>query len=225
MLFLPLIALVVLCFALICYVIQYKTKMRSHCLSQVIEIQKNLVRSEESLFALNPVAKALRLRLQLAYSALAAAAGNPAAMASIELEINQIILQKKELDIIQKLIIKTAKLNLDFRTNQLAFELAQTSKGMSSIWNFYIESFTNVRQSQKPQVAVVPDSPELAPVYELAADYKLRQTVAYHWQMCFRTKKNAQEVLKSENIFEMSCESSAESKRGTWDILINADKS
>ena len=200
--------------------------MRSQCINESILIQKNLVRGEETLFKLNPLAVALRLQLRVAYVKLAAAifAENPALIAAIKLEIDQIKASQLQLDQSQKLIIKTTELNTSLKMIGLQTQLSDISNQISSIWDYYLKTMTTVKITKMPKLSIVPDSPDIAPVYELSADHAVRQRLAYQWQHRFQTKTDAQALLNSENEFEMTCGSTAENKGGKWVILINAGK-
>ena len=200
--------------------------MRSQCINESIVIQKNMVRGEETLFKLNPLAVALRLQLRVAYVKLTAAiiAENPVLIAAIKLEIDQIKASQLQLDQSQKLIIKTTELNTSLKMRALQAELSHISHQISSVWDYYLKTMTTVKITKMPKLSIVPDSPDIAPVYELSSDHAVRQRLAYQWQHRFQTKTDAQALLNSENEFEMTCGSTAENKGGKWAILINAGK-
>ncbi len=222
LLFLPLITLIVLTFAFICYFIQFKTKMRSYCLTESIAIQKSLVQSQEALFKLNPLAQSLRLQLAVAEAELAVAP--PPAVPAVLAQIAYIKLNQQRLDAVQKTLIKSADLSLKIKMSALQNQLSNISHQMKSIWSFYIESFTLVQNSKMTELGIQPDSPDWAPVYELATDYKQRQKMVYQWQHRFHTRSEAQTLTNSHTEFEMACTTTAQKERGLWTILISEDK-
>jgi hypothetical protein len=226
MLFLPLLILLGFAMGFTGYLIQYKTRMRSTCLHDGIELQKNLIRNEENLFRLNSFALSLRLALRAAYVELAAAIAseNPAWIAEIEVKIADIKSAQAKLDRTQKTLIKIAEIDLQLRTEKLTWNLSSESEQMQSIWNFYLTSFTWLQRTNTPELAVEPDSPDPGPVYELKKDYVQHQRVAYEWQHRVQTKTEAQAALSSENSIVMNCAVSAKKEKGLWNILIDADK-
>lgn len=226
LLFLPLFCLVVFSFAFIGYVIQYKTKMRSLCLKDSVALENAITNHEENLFKLNPLAQALRTQLQWAYVrlALAVAAEDGVSIAAITFEITQIKARQEQLDLAQRTLIQLANLDIQRQLFLLDFKLQQSLSDTQSIWHFYIESFTVIRRTHTPNLSVRPDSPDVAPVYELTPDYIDAQHVAYKWQHLFKTKKTGQVFIAQESILEMSCSASAKKEGGTWSTQISVDK-
>ncbi len=226
LLFLPLICLIIFSFAFVSHVIQYKTKTRTLCIQGSIAIEKNIAQAEENLFQLNPIATSLRSRLQIALIelAFAIATENPILAAEAEIKIQQIKIEQKNLDAAQKLIIFSASAHLKILTQKLIAELSDLSLRTASNWDFYLKCLGKVRLLRMPVLAVRPDSTDWAPVYELLPDYIALQKVAFNWQYLFHTRNDAQEVLKSRNEYELSCESSAKKESGKWKFLIAVDK-
>lgn len=227
LLFLPLAALLAFAFGFIGYIVQYKTKMRSTCLNESLKIEKNLIRSEENLFKLNTLARALRLQLKLAYVELAAALAseNPVWVAEVQMKISQIKGQQKNLDWLQQNLIRMAKIQIQTETWLLQNKLSQIAKESNSIWSFYLSSFTKVHLTHASEMAVIRDSPEMGPVYELAQDYEARQRLAYQWHHLFQTKSESQTMLSTQKEFDMSCSVSAQKGKTQWTLSINVDKS
>lgn len=189
-------------------------------------IEKKLIQSDERLFKLNALVFSLRFQMKaaLAELALALATENPALIGAAEMKIQKIKTEQLNLDKVQRTLIQSTEAQTKIRTAQLQAELSRIGNEINLVWSFYIQGFTTTRQINETKMAVKPDSPDVAPAYELDSNYKQLQTVAYKWQQRFRSKSEAQDFLKSENIFEMSCSSTAEKKGSQWQILINADK-
>lgn len=226
LLFFPLFFALLFSIAFIGFLIQHKTRLRSTCITEATQIQKNLIRNEENLFRLNPLARALRLQLNLAYAELAAAvaAQNPAWQARVGIKISRIKKHQRQLDKTQKLLLQKARLDLQMQTLNLQIKLQQNAQQISSIWQFYLDSLTAVTIEHFPQVSVKPDSSDVAPVYELKEGYSKQQKLAYRWQHRFYTKPSTQKLLDSENQFEMFCAVSAQKERNEWRLSINAVK-
>lgn len=227
LLLLPLFTLIVFSFAFVSFFIQSKTKIRSICLKQSIVIQKDLIRSEEQLFKLNPLAVTLRLKLKAAYArlALAIATENPALAVEAERQIIETKNQQQELDLSQKALIRIAQTQLIFSVSQLQNQLKQNGLSANDTWSFYLRTFTHIYLTHSPNVAVKPDSPEVAPVYELDPEYQGKQNLAFRWQLNFQTQTEAQQQIRSETRFEMTCGSTAKKEKGgIWNVLINAGK-
>ena len=227
MLFLPLLCLMVFSFGFSGYLIQHKTKIRSTCLTEGRKIQENLVRNEESVLKLNSVASALRLRLNLAYLELAEAeaSGNAAWITRALAKIAAIEKQQKQLDSLQKFLIKKAKLEVSIRVASMQNQLNGIDHDTQKIWRFYLNIFAISMVTHVPEVALVRDSPDVAPVYELAKDHQSKQSLAFRWQTIFQTKASAQKLLDSENEVGFLCRVSAKKEGTKWNLLINADKS
>lgn len=226
LLFLPLICALLFSIGFIGHLIQHKTKLRSTCITEVTQIQKNLIQNEQDLFKLNPLARALRLQLRLAYIELAAAvaAENPAWVAEVTLKIFKIKNEQSRLEKVQQAILLKAQMQLRMQTYSLTKKMHQLSNDLNQIWQFYIKSLTVIEITHNAQVAVVRDSAEPAPIYELAQDYQTRQSLAYRWHSRFKTQPSAQNLLNGESQLEMSCNVTAVKERNSWRILINVAK-
>ncbi len=226
LIFLPVFISIVFCFGFISYFVQIKTKLRSHCLLKTIEIQKNLIQSENALFALNPVSTLLRTQLLLAEAALIAAiaTGNEPAVVQTKIEIHRIKKLQTELDLQQKKIILGAKIKSESDSFQLLTELNRILIQNKNIWNFYINSTSQINQTIKPQFAVQADSSDVAPNYELDLDYKSIQTVRFKLQHRFQTTELSQNMIKTQNVLSLSCGSRPQMEAQHWTIEINADK-
>jgi len=225
LLFLPLLGALIFSLGFIGYLIQHKTKIRSTCLTEGRAIQKTLIQNEESLFELNPSASSLRLQLELAQTELILAAEDPVWFAEVQAKIALIQSEQRQLDLIQQTLIKNGNLQVQIKAATLLMQLKQLSQSTNQIWSFYLDSLTIIQLMHTPTMAVVRDSPEPAPVYELDSDYKQKQKLAYRWQTRFETQSSAQKLLESRNEIELDCAVSAKNERNTWTLLIDVDKS
>lgn len=227
LLFLPLLCALIFSFGFMNYLIQHKSKIRSTCLTEGRDIQKMLIQYEENLFRLNPLANTLRLRLKLAYVelAIATATKNLPKIAEVQIKISRIKADQKRLDSIQQTLIRAGNLQLKAEALALKSKLIYIGQDMNQIWGVYLRSLTTVHLVQLPEMAVVRDSPDLAPVYELHTDHKEKQKLAYKWQNRFKTKSAAQDFLNSETDIELYCSITVKNERKKWALLINVDKS
>jgi hypothetical protein len=225
-LFLPLFLFIVFAFGFVSYFIQIKTQVRSLCLQNSIEIQKNLIASEKKLFALNPTSTLLRILLAQAYADLAKAIStyNPFLAAEASIRISKIEKQKEELDQVQQLIIRTAKLQSTFATQKLLSDLNDIFKKSQSIWGFYLITSTSLHIAHNPEFAVINDFSDDGPNYELHKDYKFRQSLTYKLHHKFSTNEAAQKILKSENHFIISCGTEPAQEGDQWAVKINVGK-
>lgn len=225
LLFLPVLGLMIFSFGFSGYLIQHKTKIRSICLTEGRKIQENLARNEEGIMKLNPIASDLRLRLNLAYAELAVAAANPALIAEAQAKISLIKNQQKQLDSLQKSLLKKTKIEAVIQSLSMQDKLIQIDQQTNRIWQFYLEIFASSTLAHTPEVALVPDSPDIAPIYELENSYQTKQHLAFQWQTLFRTKASAQKLLESENQVDFLCYVTAKKEGTKWKLLINGDKS
>ncbi len=222
----PLVFLIVLCFAFTGYLIQIKSRVRSTCVKQSIEIQKNVILAEKKLFALNPLSTSLRLQLIMANIELAASIvpPNPAAFASATARINSIKYQQQQLDRLQKSIINFAKLKAKAETLNLVADLYKHFHESGSIWSFFLTATNLLQVKNHINVSVEPDIEDVAPNYGLTSNYKTSQALVLTWQHRFRTNDQAQKLLSTSNSFDFSCGSSPHKKGDTWHIEIKGDK-
>lgn len=222
----PLVFLIVLCFTFTGYLIQIKSRVRSTCVIQSIEIQKNVILAERTLFALNPLSTSLRLQLIMANLELAASIvpPNPAAFASATTRINSIKYQQQQLDRLQKATINFAKLKAKADTLKLVANLHQHFHESGSVWSHFLTATNSLQVKNHISISVKPDIEEVAPNYELTSNYKSTQALVLTWQHLFRTKEQAQKLLNTTNSFDFSCGSSPHKKGDKWHIEIKGDK-
>ncbi len=221
---LPLFFLIFTSFSMTGYLIQLKSRVRATCVQQSIAIQKEIIGFEKKLFALNPLSTLLRARMILAVAELAAASGNPIAVAIALEKINSIRNQQEKLDLTQKSLIKTAQFKSQLATYQLLSNIKNHFQDMGRFWKFYLSATNALFISQHPQIAVEPDFDDLAPNYGLKADYKTTQQLVLSWHHSYRTNKNAQQILSSANRFEFSCGAGPNQKGKQWSVEIKGDK-
>jgi hypothetical protein len=195
-------------------------------LTESLKIQKQLSEGENALFALNPLALLLRetllsLKIQLI---AAVAAENYPEIARLTIEINKTIKSQQLLDAQQKKIIFLTSNLLEFNTNALILKIHASLNKSAFNWDYYLQVISKLEFKSKPIMAVKPDAPDLAPVYELKANYKQLQYLAYQWHLNFSTKQEAQTLIHSNNYFSLGCGVESEHKGQKWQYKINVDK-
>lgn len=220
--FLALLSTFIFCFGFVFYASQSKNLFQKICVTTAVEIQKNIVHTEQKLFFLNSESTALRLRMNLLKTALITTP--PPEDLVLIAEIEALQFQQQALDNLQKNIITTA--NQISRTayfsavessNQLILDLA-------SFWGSYLRLFTIIKPSFPPTLAVRADSVGgLAPNYEFDYASRARQSVVLHWQNNFTAFENITK-LSREIQYGMTCTIAAERQSSTWKIKIRLDR-
>ncbi len=157
------------------------------CRSGLIQTQKEVALDLEALLRLNPVAQTLRLRLKMAYVKLAAAIAsqNWGLAAQARIEIAQIKAQQKKLDLAQKLLIQKANLRMKMGSFRAYQELRSQNAFIAQRLPWFF-SYSIQAQMPRPNVlAVKPDTPEMAPVYELKNAFERLQALSVSWSSRF----------------------------------------
>jgi hypothetical protein len=197
------------------------------CRTVLLETQESAGKDIERLLSMNSTAKALRLSLAASQTALAAALAHLNFPVAIQLSktIKQIRHQQRLLDQAQKAVLLSAKYKMAmgiFRAKQaLARQNLQVQKRLPSFFRF---SITDVRQSH-PHLAVKPDSPDLAPVYELEPGFKDRQALHLSWKSQFTTKGREQKWFNNTHQKKDACSASLKEQTGKFQAVLNAAKS
>lgn len=222
----PVFFMLGLTFALSGYFIQLKSRVRKTCIEESIEIQKNIIKSEQRLFKMNPLSTTLRIELLAAQADLALQTymENPVGIAHANYLINSIKSQQESLDLLQKGIIKAAEVYTQIQTQLMLSNLYKHVNEMGLIWKFYLFVTNSIHLSQAPEFAVRPDIEETAPNYELKDDYKSRQQLVLFWHHHYQTSASAEHFIKTETNYEFSCGSGPNYKGGKWSIEIKGDK-
>ncbi len=221
---LPLFFIIFITLAFTGYIIQLKSRVRATCINQSIEIQKDIISSEKKLFALNPLSTALRVGLGVAAAEIVASAGNPLIIADATLRIKSIREQQKNLDKLQKSIIKYAEIKTKISSAKIMRDIYQHFSEMGSIWAFYLSATNAIYPRRLPQVAVEPDFDDIAPNYGLTKDYKTTQQLVLSWHHSYRTKQTAQQTIDKDFDFAFSCGAGPNQKGNKWLVEIKGDK-
>ena len=195
---------------------------RTTCLTESIKLQKKIIAAEKNLFSLNPLSTALQVKYDLTLTEILAALtiSNYPLAAKLKADLIKIQTDQSRLDHAQKTIIATARLAISAETLQIEKVLKAQSLQLSQKWSFFLLSFFTVRPSHFAQMSVQAKTSGIAPNYELKDNYKQNQAVAFVWQMKYFTKTEQQQLVKSKNNFEMSCEAKPSQSEDRWSIEI-----
>jgi hypothetical protein len=230
-LFLSLLTSFMFSYGFIFYASQSKDTFRTACATNAVEIQKNLIRAEKSLFLLNIPSSLLRLKLIATYAALASTPAPYNAPLLAELHIIQ--LEQKNLELLQQKIIQSSQMQANFQYGKMIAQTNQNNSQINSHWSFYLNIFSFIRAAHAPQLSVQPDSiGGTAPNYELQADYQSTQRVELIWQNWFTISDVAQKFFNPKNFnnhnmtlrYGFNCRIEPERTNNGWDIKIRMDK-
>ncbi len=173
---------------------------------------------------LNSQAQTLRFALETAELKLAqaTAAANPPLITAAELEIQQIQTQRTILDQQQKQLIFAAQLEMESGQHKVLRKLRQQSSDLQSrtpsLFKYRIHSL----KAEPAKLAVRPDQPDIAPVYELEPNFKERQALHISWISEFQTQNlERQKWINLHQKKKDSCGASLKSERNAFrEILI-----
>ena len=118
---------------------------------------------------------------------MAIASDNPGMAAEAQARILQIQMQQRTLDLEQKALIYRADISMTFGIQKVLSQLKSQNQNLQS----RLPDFFNYRihhlQSNPTFLAVKPDIPELAPVYELKQHFEDSQALSVSWISDFQT--------------------------------------
>lgn len=162
------------------------------CRTELLATQKATQDHLERLMDLNPMAKSLRIALKMAQIQLAIAIAmtppNPALVAKAKAEIARIQQQRKQLELLQKSTILAANLEMARGVQSVVSKLRLQSQKLQSrlpdLFEFRIHSIRPFPTT----LAVRPDKPDIAPVYELQKPFTQKQALSVSWISEFKTK-------------------------------------
>lgn len=221
-----LILVITFSFLLITHIQLLKSEIRSLCIQGSVAIQKSIIRSEKKLFSYNSLSTYLSTQLVLAYAelALAAETENGVAVAIALEKIKYLESEQLKLDTLQKNIILSTQAAIGIATKSLLLAIETRLYYLGNNWNYYLTADKKINILHFPIMAVRPDSVALAPNYRLDLNHNKTQTLAFHWQYNFETKKSSQEVLVANNSYSFVCGAGLSKKGEKWKIEINEGK-
>ncbi|MFN7905351.1 MAG: hypothetical protein ACK5P5_09220 [Pseudobdellovibrionaceae bacterium] len=197
-------------------------QLKKTCREELIRSQENSAKSLDRLFNLNPMALKLRFQKHAAQIALAAAVAslNQVAIAKYTKELLKIERARQRLHRIQQTILQRQNIANHMGLNRvqiaLAASLAATVHG-----NFFTEhiQFTGRKHVG---LAVEPDQPDTAPIYELQNPFEEKQTLSIFWKW---KVQGIQPVLKKLSLqFQRECSVTLIQRNHKWQPLLRRDK-
>lgn len=210
------------------FAFQNKSAFRYFCYSDLKESQQALIDGENSLFALNPLAAALRLKLRNLYIQLmlATISKNWPLVASLQQQIDQIKFQQKNLDLKQKEIIFVAESNSRQILLTAYSRWHQESQQHQSSWSKILKTSKIMRlNTYFPKMALDPRPPEEnAPEYFLNPHAELIQKIEAQWSLWFFAKKSFQRLLSTEKNWSFKCLSTVLKQDSEIVVKIKADR-
>lgn len=197
------------------------------CRSELLQTQTATGQHLKKLMALNAQARFLRVALNFAYAELAAgyATENPILIARAQQEIQRIKAQQKRLDVQQKTIIFAANTTMMSGVQKVASLLHRQNQWnqarMPDTFSYQIRSI-----SPAPKLlAVKPDRPEIAPVYELKNDFTQEQALRVSWTSAFQTRsKETFRWLSNRHQIKQSCSASLKESGSSYPSTLIEDK-
>jgi len=199
------------------------------CRTKLLETQASVGKTLEKLMALNSEARALRIALQVAYAELATgiATENPGLIAKATRDIARIKRLQKNLDLLQKSHIWAGNTEMLSGIQKVARNLrTQDQWNRAHLPDFF--TFRIHRIMTFPKVlAVKPDRPEIAPVYELQNDFTHEQSLNVSWISEFQTQSKNRETLRwlsNHHNIKQSCSASLKSEGRSFPPTLSEDK-
>jgi hypothetical protein len=198
------------------------------CRTNLLSAQKKTRTHLKRLMDLNALAKSLRLALKMAQAelAFAIATENPGSAAKATADIMRIQEQRKRLDLLQKSLIVRANLEMNNGLRKTVSELNlqsfQLQSRLPDLFDFRIHSI----QTTPNTLAVQPDMPDVAPVYELKKPFTESQALSVSWISEFRTKNHQRyQWIQNSHKKKDSCTASLFSAKENFSEGLTEDRS
>ncbi len=204
-----------------------KDKLRTECVQESYAFQKSILQSTRQLFNLNKVSTALRISINVTKAAIAVnlATMNLPAIPPLERTLQQLYQSQKNLDQIQKMIIKKIEIEIQLKptllTSKMYVHNYQNSKFLSSIIHFLFQ----IKILNTPQLPIQPDSGGgIGPNYEWKPQAEGLLTLSYIWKMHFMSRNQFQTFINTSNNISIKCGAKPNLGEKKWSIEIIADK-
>lgn len=194
------------------------------CRSTELNIHNKAGKVLAKLMSLNPRAKNLRRKNQKAQMDFnkAALTGNATGMAMAEARIAAILMERELLWIQQKGLITSA--NGLLKSGDL-----QNSAGIRKEWMSHqrpmlswLRSTITLKAAKVPTLAVKPDLPDIAPIYETVSNFETEQTWSQSWTVRYELIGALQTFLRFSGSLERSCSTSLFQEGKKWIAKLNA---
>lgn len=206
---------------------QQRDYVRSTCVNEATDLQAATLKNARYLFSLNKYSTVLRRGITTAKIALALAAAtmNAPAVAAADKILSGLYRAQDALDKVQKVLLFKARAELQTKHLALVAKINSGQRDEARPWNKMISMLSLFTPKRFPRFAVRADSEGgVAPNYEWEPDAEKKLTLAYSWNMFFRTEDGYQTVLQWMNSIKVECSVAPNLKEEKWQLTINADK-
>lgn len=178
-----------------------------------------------SLLALNPLATTLKIQENTLLVKLAAAisSGNVPAITALKVQLAKIRQRRQELDIRQKQLIQQSNLVLSRSHSSTAFDIRRRSQELKKKF-FFLNLSLRTLPEEAPDLAVRPDSPDIAPTYSPEENFETRQALAHRWQYRLTPHGPLAHFLSGTFQFEKACAVTLTKEVRGWKTLITKGK-
>lgn len=203
-----------LCFSTVGF-IQTDLALKYQCRSLGESTQDKVRPLLTALLALNPLAVQLRIELAQAMAEIAAAIAteNPVALAKAKDHYNRVVQKRQELDYKQKQLINNS--NRLLRQGHQFTRLQLGRLGATSSNVLLKMQLTSVR-GEAPRLAVRPDVPDTAPIYNPLPDFETQQALAHEWQYRLQVQAPFSAFLKGSFTFKKACAVTLTEENALW---------
>lgn len=197
------------------------------CRTELLKTQSQAKSSLDRLLALNKLATSLRAQLLAAriQRAAAIAAQNYPLAAQALARIFAIQAQQRTLDLAQKKLILMANFQMSSGLRRVISRLhtqdANNLTRSTALFEFRIDSIRTFPKT----LAVHPDSPDVAPVYELNNDFSQSQGLSVSWNSRFKTNSvRGSRWIQNQHAKKDHCAVSLKRENGSFKEILIEDK-
>lgn len=199
-------------------------KYKHQCRQELIEVQESNAKMMRALFAMNPIALALKIayeteRLRL----LAAAAAGQKTMVLYHIyRIYQISQRRKHLDRAQQAILKAAHALNRGAVWKIRFALQRSAMTHPTGRVFSMSMIP--LESNSHGLAVRPKTQDVAPEYEPESSFEEKQSLSLSWKVKFRSGETLRTSLPFRFEWKRYCGVTLRKEGSHWKSLIEMDK-
>lgn len=197
------------------------------CRTELLVTQETAARHLKTLLHLNPAALALRISMkqaQIQYAS-AVATANPTLAAVFLLRIASIHRKQKALDKMQKVII--ARANSEMSSGLLAVQTKireQNRRNQGRLPDSFSFDVITYPLNFK-SLAVKPDLPDIAPLYELRQNFEAEQNLSVSWRSSFAVQSKMEKPwFQNRNRKKDSCSVTLKSVQNRFESVLVEDK-
>lgn len=208
-------------------VLQTEAKIRYLCRKEQIAAQERSRNYLDQLLKKNSLARQLKIQLQLAEAALAAAlvTGNPPAIEAAKIRLDQVKFRRAALDLTQKTLVHAASMDLRLTALKLTAQLQRESIAQKSLLSVLLDIQLQIPTSGVPNLAVTPSYPDIAPEYRTQDSFSERQALEQRWQYRVRIATPLNRFMRGEATFKKESRITLAGEIEKWRIENLKDKS